>query len=850
MYKKTVSRIMLILLLIGMLFSPINVKTARSTWTGTVYIRADGSIDPPDAPITTYDNMTYILKDDIIGSIIVERDNIIVDGAGYTLQGSGPWLCGINLNRRNNVIVRNINLTNIGFCLENSSNIIIKENNMTNSTILLDNCCNNTIYQNNLVEGYIGLYMCQNSTIHRNNLTYTDIFIRKSLGNKILENEITNAVIDILESSNSILCRNYIKSKDCVRIYKSSFNEICENNMMSENGIVVEILNSFAISVRNNAIIGGVLGIWISDYSRNITILQNKIRNSSFLGIDVTGSFNITITRNNITNHRGIRVTNYSYYIRIRENNVCADLYDIHINESSYNTICANNITEGGIILSYSYNNCIRGNNISDNDVGIILHDYSSENSISENNISNNDYGILLESSSNNIIYGNNVTNNIYGIVLYYSSNNLILHNNFINNCRQASSYNSTNVWDNGYPSGGNYWSDYIGNDAYSGPYQNEIGSDGIGDAPYVIDEDNVDRYPLMSPWGELPALIPTLTVAPSYYLATHAGETFNVTIRIQNLSAASRAVGFQFRLSYNDTLLEVVNVAEGSFLRQFNQTASPPYTFFVYYIEPETQYPNGTVIPPHVVVGILLMPNSTGDWPGPFPEGNGTLASITFNVTAESAGSCILHLFDTIILNDEGEEIDHNVIDGLFEFKPAPLVINATVDVNPQALNLRSKGKWITAYIELPEGYNVSDIDVSTIMLNDTVPVDLSAPIAIGDFNNDTIPDLMVCFNWTEVTDYILSEGMVFGNVSLEISGRLFDGTIFTGTDTILVSSLIGDVNVDGAVDIQDILVAALSFGSYPTHPRWNPNADFTKDSYIGIDDICLTARNFGKQA
>jgi hypothetical protein len=54
------------------------------------------------------------------------------------------------------------------------------------------------------------------------------------------------------------------------------------------------------------------------------------------------------------------------------------------------------------------------------------------------------------------------------------------------------------NFLDNGYPSGGNYWSSYNGTDVYSGPYQNETGSDGIGDTPYPIDANNTDRYPLI----------------------------------------------------------------------------------------------------------------------------------------------------------------------------------------------------------------------------------------------------------------------------------------------------------------------------------------------------------------
>jgi parallel beta-helix repeat protein len=115
------------------------------------------------------------------------------------------------------------------------------------------------------------------------------------------------------------------------------------------------------------------------------------------------------------------------------------------------------------------------------------------------------DYGIWLYSSSGNTISGNNMTANNYCILLYSSPNNKFYHNNFINNTRQVYSSGSVNFWDDGYPSGGNYWSDYTDVDFYSGPYQNETGSDGIWDHPYVIDADNQDQYPLVNPWTPTP---------------------------------------------------------------------------------------------------------------------------------------------------------------------------------------------------------------------------------------------------------------------------------------------------------------------------------------------------------
>jgi nitrous oxidase accessory protein NosD len=82
-----------------------------------------------------------------------------------------------------------------------------------------------------------------------------------------------------------------------------------------------------------------------------------------------------------------------------------------------------------------------------------------------------------------------------------FSDNTTVFHNNFINNTIHAAFYGNsyTNVWDDGYPSGGNYWSNYKGTDSHNGLYQNITGIDGIGDTPYVIDANNQDHYPLMN---------------------------------------------------------------------------------------------------------------------------------------------------------------------------------------------------------------------------------------------------------------------------------------------------------------------------------------------------------------
>jgi len=318
---------MLVLLTMGMLSLAFNIQPVKSEWTGTVYIRADGSIDPPDAPIITYDNVTYMLTSNITSSgdgIVVERDNIIIDGGGHMLQGNGSgW--GIDLYDVKYVTVKNIDVN--GF--------------------------------------YIGVILGE---------TY----------NVISGSDITN----------------------------------------------------------------------------------------NYEGIGLGGAFHQVVKNNFANNYEGISVNGVHH--------------------------------------------SIHGNSLTNNTIGILLDWGSSNNDIVGNTISRSGDGggIQILQSSDNTIIGNNIINNFGGIA-FYKSSCIIYHNNFINNTHghmyPIPPTPGVNIWDDGYPSGGNFWSDYVGVDVKSGFGQDLPGSDGIGDTPYVIDENNRDRYPLMASlnifnagtWGE-----------------------------------------------------------------------------------------------------------------------------------------------------------------------------------------------------------------------------------------------------------------------------------------------------------------------------------------------------------
>jgi len=171
-----------------------------------------------------------------------------------------------------------------------------------------------------------------------------------------------------------------------------------------------------------------------------------------------------------------------------------------------------------------------------------------------------------------------------------------------------------------------------------------------------------------------------------------------------------------------------------------------------------------------------------------------------------------------------------------------------AQMDIDPNVLNLCNKGRWITTYIELGKSFNMQNVNVSSIRLNGTIPVAFSAPVAIGDYDNDGIPDLMVRFDRTAVSGYILSKGVKYGNVTLTVTGQLNDGTEFMGSNVIKVR-MPGDVNCDGRVDVTDVMLMAMAMCSYPGHPRWNPMADVNEDGKVNLTDFFIVCLNFGKK-
>lgn len=126
--------------------------------------------------------------------------------------------------------------------------------------------------------------------------------------------------------------------------------------------------------------------------------------------------------------------------------------------------------------------------------------------------------GLLLIGSNNNVV-GNTLGNETFPAYRIQLDNaNVYVHNNFYID-KSSCWVSPSSIWDDGYPSGGNYWSFYDGLDSYQGPNQDGPGGDGIGDTPLLFGGQVYDRYPLMEPW------------TPTQTSIRAAGKDYPVTI-------------------------------------------------------------------------------------------------------------------------------------------------------------------------------------------------------------------------------------------------------------------------------------------------------------------------------
>ncbi len=283
----------------------------------------------------------------------------------------------------------------------------------------------------------------------------------------------------------------------------------------------------------------------------------------------------------------------------------------------------------------------------------------------------------------------------------------------------------------------------------------------------------------------------PALYVEPAMTVNPTLTPGMNFTVSISTNYTGDDVWGWEFTLSYNPNILHGVEVTNGDLITKEKDSSAQfiPGTFnnnlgklsstcaFFFFLEPPAPLTSG----PGILANVTFMVVGTGD--SSITLGTETIhPSRLIGVTEGGFGDAYN------IIDDHTPDIGH-ILHGYFDNTPQPAV-TATIDIHPDTLNLRSEGKWITAYIQLPEEYNAEDIDAATILLNETIQPVLDPKYEfvtnpseyLVDHNEDGILERMVKFDKAEVMA-LLS----VGEATLTITGEV-NGTSFEGSDSIRV--------------------------------------------------------------
>lgn len=466
----------------------------------------DGNTIEVDAG-TYYEHVTIFKSIFLLGE---SRNATIIDGSG-----TGPV---VRLSA-NNVTVANFTIRNGGYafspmdtCIfgDYLSNILVENNTVmdTSAGVIFYGFSNSTMY-GNLVEEctVMGLHfdtstncMMVNNTVIN---SFQGIVLEKSVGNSIQGNHLRNNNISI-------------------DFYASAGNVVEENELMNNSvGIVLDSCNG-SNNFRNNNIMSDAynLMVWgssLEDFMQNID--TSNIANDGTIYY-ITNCANLTLNPTSCPNIGYLALVNCTD-VTVRDIDFSDDKDGLLMAESTdcslINLTLAN--MRANITLTESAGppiHAIQG--------GITLFQ-SDNNSMIDSRITNNSIGVCLNESSGNLFYDNSFIDIDEPVI-----------SNFQSPVSPPSGSYSINEWDNGFE--GNYWSGYNGTDLYSGPYQNQTGSDGTGDTPFVIDSNNTDRYPLMAAYG-------TFDAGTWNGTACTVGVVSNSTVSDFQVDVAQKTVSF-----------------------------------------------------------------------------------------------------------------------------------------------------------------------------------------------------------------------------------------------------------------------------------------------------------------
>ena len=313
---------LLLFTVFGGLLNIVRVRGAEAT----TYIRDDGSVEGTITTIETADNVTYTFTDNINGTILVERNNIVIDGAGYTLRGEGGLdEVGIRLSGITNVTIQNTQIVNFNvgvYIYAYSSNNTVIGNTLTNNdfAIELDVSSYNTISENILADNDNGIWL--------------DSVIGDDSGsnyNNINGNNITTSATTAIGLAN--YCHN---------------NSISGNNMEDHPYYNIEVSSGCSNnSISDNNIDSGVYGISLESQCDQNSLIGNNIRNAD-AGLYIYSASNNSISGNNvIDNDYGIYFSQASSDNKFWHNNF-DNTHQVYFDAGSYVNVWDDGASSGG----------------------------------------------------------------------------------------------------------------------------------------------------------------------------------------------------------------------------------------------------------------------------------------------------------------------------------------------------------------------------------------------------------------------------------------------------------------------------------------------------------------------
>jgi parallel beta-helix repeat protein len=254
-----------------------------------IYIRSNGNVEPATAPIERTDNIYKLTDNIVLYTIEIQRDNIVLDGAGHTIQGNGSWLGydtgnnGVIVAGRKNVTITRLNIEQCyaGVRVSSSSHINIAGNTFTNGTTMGVAVQDSTlvlIEVNDFTDIYGPSVSCNGSanTIRNNRLTGSVYGIKiEGSSNVISDNRIELLLPIILDKADSnIISRNNITGP-------ASSPHLPDQNFKGNEGIAL------FVNCSNNVIFGNNItgfvnqAIRITDGSNN-TVYANYMADNQF----------------------------------------------------------------------------------------------------------------------------------------------------------------------------------------------------------------------------------------------------------------------------------------------------------------------------------------------------------------------------------------------------------------------------------------------------------------------------------------------------------------------------------------------------------------------------------------